>query len=192
MLVALVMFYLWHTRGRDPEGRKTAVARYRPPEKMAPTMIGSLIDEGVHDRDITAGIISLAEQGFIQLVRHEEPKLQVFNSVDYELKLNKSISEIATEIEKGVAEIIFNQEAAVGGSVRGSELKEDASVAKGIKQIKKDINKRMVEAGYFTKNPRKVSGRYTATAAVVAEAGSLGNWPLFLLVVAGLLMVLLT
>ncbi len=158
--IFFLMVYLWYTRGRDPEGRGTIMARYTPPEEMKPTMIGSLIDEKVHDKDITAGIIYLAKHGYLRLRRLEGTKLMVFNTVDYELTLEEDVESIPTETEKDIAEIIFGSEAEAGKTVNISDLKDDTSVAKKIKNLKDDVYKRMVERELFAKNPRKVIGWY--------------------------------
>src|SRR5207244_7705573 len=60
------MFWLWWTRGRDPRLRPIA-AQYEPPDKLTPSEVGTLIDNSVDMRDITAAIVDLAVRGFITI-----------------------------------------------------------------------------------------------------------------------------
>jgi hypothetical protein len=43
-------------RGRDLPGRGTIVVNYEPPDKLSPAEVGTLIDERVDQRDISAVI----------------------------------------------------------------------------------------------------------------------------------------
>jgi len=56
LLVLLGMYTLWSKVGRDPEARPVAV-RYDPPKGLTPAEAGTLLDESVDMRDITATIV---------------------------------------------------------------------------------------------------------------------------------------
>ena len=58
----VLMFWRWWTRGRDPRLRPIA-AQYEPPEQLTPGEVGTLIDNSVDMRDITASIVDLAVRG---------------------------------------------------------------------------------------------------------------------------------
>jgi uncharacterized membrane protein YgcG len=61
-----VMGLLWVTRGRDPKpGPITTL--YEPPQDMSPGEAGTLIDDRVDMRDITATIVDLAVRGLIRI-----------------------------------------------------------------------------------------------------------------------------
>ena len=70
-----VLFYLWRTRGRDPAGRGTIIARFDAPDKLNPAEIGTIIDEKVHNKDITAEIINLAVKGYLKITCIKKDKL---------------------------------------------------------------------------------------------------------------------
>ena len=65
------MFRLWWTKGRDPRLRPIA-AQYEPPDKLTPGEVGTLIDNSVDMRDITASIVDLAVRGYLVI---EEKKV---------------------------------------------------------------------------------------------------------------------
>lgn len=156
-VVFFVMFYLWRRFGRDPELR-SITAHYEPPEDMLPTLVGALVNESVDNHDITAGIIYLAQQGFLTLKRKEETKLMFFDSVDYELTLEKSPEDAPSDMLQDILGMLFGISASAGDVVTVSELKGDTSVAKKIKALKKDIYKEMVNRNLFVSNPRKRIG----------------------------------
>src|SRR6185312_14046309 len=54
---------LWYARGRDEPGRGNIVVQYLPPDDLTPDKIGTLIDERVDLRDLTATFIDLAVRG---------------------------------------------------------------------------------------------------------------------------------
>lgn len=152
-VVFFVMLYLWRRFGRDPELR-SITARYEPPEDMLPTLVGAHVDESVDNHDITAGIIYLAQKGFLTLKRKEETKLMFFDSVDYELTLKKTPQDAPSDTLQDILGMLFGVSATAGDVVTVSELKDDTSVAKKIKTLKKDVYKEMVDRNLFVSNPR--------------------------------------
>ena len=57
----------WFYRGRDLPGRGTIVVNYEPPDGLSPAEVGTLIDERVDLRDISAVIIDLAARGYLNI-----------------------------------------------------------------------------------------------------------------------------
>jgi uncharacterized membrane protein YgcG len=72
--VLLLMLGLWYTRGRDPRHRPIA-PQYAPPEGLSPAEVGTLVDNSPDLRDITATLVDLAVQGYLQIQEQEERKL---------------------------------------------------------------------------------------------------------------------
>src|SRR5262250_3075966 len=68
------MFWLWWTRGRDPRLRPIA-AQYQPPDQLTPSEVGTLIDNSVDMRDITAAIVDLAVRGYITIEERSESRM---------------------------------------------------------------------------------------------------------------------
>src|SRR5207253_6988944 len=93
MFTFVGMFYLWWTRGRDPRLRPIA-AQYEPPDQMTPGEAGTLVDESVDMRDITASLVDLAVRGYITIYERNEERVHgLFHSTEYHFALNKDRSE---------------------------------------------------------------------------------------------------
>jgi uncharacterized membrane protein len=72
--VLLLMFNLWRRLGRDPEELPIAV-QYEPPAGLTPAEAGTLIDNRVDMRDITATIVDLAVGGHLTIEDREKRAL---------------------------------------------------------------------------------------------------------------------
>ncbi len=72
--VFALMFWLWWTRGRDPRLRPLTV-QYEPPDQLTPGEVGTLIDNSVDMRDITASIVDLAVRGFLVIEQQTKDHL---------------------------------------------------------------------------------------------------------------------
>ena len=60
-------FLSWFFRGRDLPGTGTIVVNYEAPDGLRPAEVGTLIDEKVDLRDISATIIDLAVRGYLRI-----------------------------------------------------------------------------------------------------------------------------
>jgi len=74
IVVLVGMLALWRSRGRDPERRPIAV-QYEPPAGFSPAEAGTLTDEKVDMRDITATLVDLAVRGLLRIEQKEESAL---------------------------------------------------------------------------------------------------------------------
>jgi hypothetical protein len=95
VLVLGIMYWLWFTRGRDPRTAPIAV-QYEPPDGLTPGEAGTLVDDNVAMRDITATIVDLAVRGY--LVIEEKDKSQMMGLVsnkDYIFHMKKNLAEWA-------------------------------------------------------------------------------------------------
>lgn len=108
LAVFIILFYLWYTRGRDPAGRGTIIAQFEAPDKLTPAEIGTIMDEKVQNKDITAEIINLAVRGYLKITRLEKDKL-FFKSTDYLLEKLKEESDLENEYEKILLEGLFKK-----------------------------------------------------------------------------------
>lgn len=127
-----VLFYLWRTRGRDPAGRGTIIAQFDAPDKLTPAEIGVIINEKVHNKDITAEIINLAVKGYLKITRIEKDKL-FFKSTDYLLEKLKEENDLENEYERIL----------LGGLFKKKNIK------KSIKDIKKILADKKIESKKF-------------------------------------------
>ena len=66
LLVLLLMTSLWWKLGRDP-ARRTIAVEYDPPEQLTPAEVGTLVDDRVDLKDVTATIVDLARRGYLAI-----------------------------------------------------------------------------------------------------------------------------
>ncbi|MGE5803183.1 MAG: LemA family protein [Gemmatimonadota bacterium] len=72
--VFLLAFLAWRRRGVDPAERPVAV-QYEPPQGITPAEAGTLLDNTVDMRDITATVVDLAVRGDLRIEERQNPKL---------------------------------------------------------------------------------------------------------------------
>jgi uncharacterized membrane protein YgcG len=86
LIGSLYLFYAWRRWGRDPKHVAPEVL-FEPSMGLGPSELGSLVDDQLHRRDITAAIINLAVKGHITIHPREEGT--VFKKTVADLKLVK-------------------------------------------------------------------------------------------------------
>ncbi len=87
------MFWLWYTRGRDPRIGPVAV-QYAPPDGMTPAEAGTLVDDNVAMRDITATIVDLAVRGYLVIEEKEKSQMMgLISSKEYIFHMKKNPAE---------------------------------------------------------------------------------------------------
>lgn len=92
-LIFAVMFWLWWTRGRDPE-RDSITVQYGPPDNLTPGECGTLVDDEASMRDITATLVDLAVKGYLTIEQKEESRmLGLMHDKDYVFHLKKPPAE---------------------------------------------------------------------------------------------------
>jgi uncharacterized membrane protein YgcG len=87
-----IMFWLWWTRGRDPE-RDVVTVQYEPPDKLTPAECGTLVDDTVSMRDITATLVDLAVKGYLTIEQSDTHSHFGLHHRDYIFHLKKPQSE---------------------------------------------------------------------------------------------------
>jgi uncharacterized membrane protein len=94
-LVFWAMFYIWWTRGRDPQRQAIAV-QYEPPDKLTPGECGTLVDNEAAMRDITATLVDLAVKGYLTIEEKDESHLLgLSHTKNYLFHLKKPAAEWA-------------------------------------------------------------------------------------------------
>jgi uncharacterized membrane protein len=89
VIVLFVMYWLWWTRGRDPE-RDVVTVQYEPPDKLTPGECGTLVDNEAAMRDITATLVDLAVKGYITIEQKDQTgMLGLTHHHDYVFHLKK-------------------------------------------------------------------------------------------------------
>lgn len=153
---------LWYARGRDEPGRGTIVVEYLPPGDLAPAEIGTLIDERVDLRDLTATIIDLAVRGYLT-IREIKKEGWLTSSADYEFKKKKGPGDLKP-FEKALYEKLFSS----GDQVLLSDLKEKFYTA--IPKARKHLYSALAKQKYFDGNPDSVRTTFFALGLLATLA----------------------
>ncbi|PIZ85218.1 hypothetical protein COX95_04835, partial [bacterium CG_4_10_14_0_2_um_filter_33_32] len=177
ILVFIILFYVWFTRGRDPEGRKTIVPQYDPPDNLTPAEIGAIWDETVDNKDISANIVNLAVRGYIKIKKTE--KGIILKSDDYMLQRLKRDQEKNLE---GFDQKLINSLFFADDTVILSKLKDKFS--KELEAVKDSLYKDITAKGYFPKNSDKLRKKYTGIGIFIFAA------PLFIIELIGITAIL--
>lgn len=169
-IVFIVMFFIWRKYGKDPKGLSTIIAEYEPPLNMKPTLVGSLVDERPDNRDITAGLVYLAEQGFLRIKRLEKDSF--LGGVDYELELVKNEIDILEKTEQNILKLFFGDISEINTTKKISSLKRDTSFTVKAKKIIKDLYQEMKDRGFFVNNLYNVQYKYVGIPLILILFGS--------------------
>jgi uncharacterized membrane protein YgcG len=175
-LAFFLMFRLWWLRGRDPRLRPIA-ARYEPPDQLSPGEVGTLIDNSVDMRDITASIVDLAVRGFVIIEQQtKDHLLGLTHSKEYLFHLKKPQAEwsILKAHEQQLLAGLFTTGNA-GDTVSLADLQN--RFYKNIPSIKDQIFASLVGKGYYARRPDSVRSNYIVfgfIAGFILIAG--GNW----------------
>ncbi|OGY92677.1 MAG: hypothetical protein A3B31_00445 [Candidatus Komeilibacteria bacterium RIFCSPLOWO2_01_FULL_53_11] len=197
ILTFLIMWFLWHTRGRDPRGRGTIIAEYDPPEGLTPAEVGTVYDEQAENKDIAGDLIYLAIRGYLKIRQETTPKLGK-DKKDYIFYRLRPADESLPDFDRELMRALFEThgtattEAGALKEVRLSALKDKFS--KDLQKVKGLIYGAVVSRGYFTKKPEWVRSIYLGIASmiwiviyVVSEIGGLigGVWSRPTIIVVG-------
>ena len=194
IFVLIVMFLIWRKYGKDPKGLSTIVAEYEPPQNMKPTLVGSLVDGKVDPRDITAGIIYLAEQGFLKISRLE--KKWLLGNTDYELELLRNDIVQLEQTDKAIFNLFFDNDLTIGKKKKISEFKYDRFFPIIVKEITKDIYQDLTDKGFYETNPMKAKTPYLVIVPIVLFIGfrffaiNLGALGVFSIILSGIIIII--
>ncbi len=158
----------WYKYGRDPKVGGPVTAWFDPPKTatgrpLTPAETGTLIDETVQQRDISAMIVDLARRGYLQI---EEKKKK-----DFYLRKKKEFTGDRTlqSFEKNLLTGIFGQKAEV--RIKDEHLSTD------VEKVKAELYEKLVEEKFFPKNPQSIRNFYILITVLALMTF---NLPLFL------------
>jgi hypothetical protein len=154
----LLAFAVWRRRGRDPRRLPVAV-QYDPPQGFTPGEAGTLLDNTVDMRDITATLVDLAVRGYLRIEETDDRMLfGLIGGREYVLhRLEPAAPErpLAPH-EQGVYDGVF---ASRGTSVKLPEL-ENHFYSK-LPGIRTDLFDRLLGKGLYHARPDRVRARWT-------------------------------
>lgn len=176
LLAPLLAFaWLWrrYTRfGRDPVGRGSIVVRYEPPAGATPGEIGTVVDERVDMRDITATLVDLAVRGHLEIsIESREILFGLFDkeAIVFIRRQGEDVSSLLPH-ERLVLDGVF----ASGDRVELSDLKNE--FYKSIPGIRDALQERMVEQGWFRGKATSIRRRYAVGGVLVGGLVLLAGW----------------
>ena len=167
VITFFLMFWLWYTRGRDPRLRPIA-AQYNPPDNLTPGEVGTLVDNSVDMRDITASIVDLAVRGFLVIEQqNKDHLLGLTHSKEYIFHLKKPQAEW-TALQP-------HEQTLLGGFFPSGNAGDTVSLAdlqnrfyQNIPEIKNRIFASLLGRGYYLHRPDTVRAAYIGAAIVAA------------------------
>ncbi|HEX9763810.1 MAG TPA: DUF2207 domain-containing protein [Candidatus Acidoferrales bacterium] len=178
-----LMFWLWHTRGRDPALGSIA-AQYEPPAGLTPAEVGTLIDNTPDMRDITATLVDLAVRGYLYIDETETEKLLgLWTGRDYAFELRKPVNDWqelkphertllnGLFFDTSIVELLLGTKSAATSRpalprVSLSELEN--KFYKKLPGIRDAIYAQLLQRGYYDHRPDKVQKTYLGIAGVLA------------------------
>ncbi len=159
---------LWYAQGRDVPGRGTIVVEYQPPDDLGPAEVGTLIDEKVDMRDLSATIIDLAVRGYLTIEEVTEEGW-LTSSTDYKFTRLKE-DEGLKLYERALFDKLFSGDKK---TVRLSELKQKFYTA--IPKARDHLYRACSARKYFDGSPDTVRTHFLLFG-LVAAGGSRVAW----------------
>jgi uncharacterized membrane protein YgcG len=104
---------------------RPVIPQYEPYPGVKPMYAGLLIDGNLDHRDITAGIVYLAEQGFLKIKHTEQKVLFLFEVDDYEITLVKDPVVLEGLFEHALITLLFPESKVVGTTVSLADMKKN-------------------------------------------------------------------
>ncbi len=155
----------WMLHGRDPKGTIGEVAAWFDPPKthkgercMTPGEVGTLGDETVDMKDISATIVDLARRGYFRI---EERKKGDFYFVK------------TAEFENDARLLVYEQKLLKGmfGAKKTIHIK-DEDLYRTVEEAKKNLYQLTVDDGLFAENPQSIRTFYSVIAGIALFTGN--------------------
>jgi hypothetical protein len=164
VMVFFLMLWLWYTRGRDPQVGSVAV-QYGPPDGLTPGEVGTLVDDSVDMRDITAGIVDLAVKGYLEIEeRKTDHMMGLYSSNEFAFILKKKPTEWkgAKSHELLLLAGLFSN--GIRDRVELAELQNRFYT--NLPGIRSAIFDELVEHGYYAHRPDQTRGVFIGIGVV--------------------------
>lgn len=193
LLPFLLMWLLWfgsrvYVYERFFRKKGPVIAEYEPYPGILPMFTGVLSDGSLDPKDITAGIIYLAEQGYLKIRKTERKLLFLIALDDYELELLKPVDQSAPESAQALLSLIFSGgapgEKVTLSSIKGDRAKQVANQMK-IAEIQKATTNDLVNLGFYerldTARFRSFAIPATLSFIAIAVVALFAFWPALVL-----------
>jgi uncharacterized membrane protein len=176
-LFGILLWRRYRRTGRDPVDVGPVVVRYEPPEGISAGTLGTVVDEKVDQRDITATVVDLAVRGYLAIEIDKDEHLFGLiktETIHFVRQREKSSDELLPH-ERFILDGIFSD----GDRVELSELKN--RFYKKIPEIQNALYDRVIHLGLFDARPTTVRRRTVGfgAAAAVLTIGAGIAWALW-------------
>lgn len=159
-VVFLFCYGFWRRRGRDHGDPGSIAVQYDAPDGLSPGEVGTLLDQKVDGRDISATIVDLAVRGFLVIERKPAPRARAADEITFRRGDAKAP---LRPHEALVLDRIF----AAGDPAPMDEMTTFHTV---IPKLQQSLYEGLSRQGYFDGNPRTVRGRFAALATLLTVA----------------------
>lgn len=166
VITFIVMFLLWRWRGRDPDPGESVAPMYAPPAGMTAAEVGTLIDDSLDPRDISATLVELAVLGFIKIEDQTTPGL-LHSHHDWMFHLTKLRSEWQSlqPHQRAMMSKIFG---ASSETCMLSDLRNSFYTV--LPMLKQDVMYALKQRGLYQVDPEAAGGYSILGAAIVVGA----------------------
>ena len=145
--LVLVLFPVWLWKGRDPKGHKVDVL-FEPPDGLSATACGSLLDDRVDVKDVSAGLITLAVRGYLTI---DAKEAGLFGNRDSTIKLTgKQDDGNLPEFEA----LLLKKLRQGGAEISKADL--TTYVGTNIGDLQREAYQSLVKRGYYRTAPNEV------------------------------------
>ena len=157
------IIYRWIRYGRDPKGTVGVTTAWFDPPKtqdqrrfLTPGEVGTLGDETVDMKDISASIVDLARRGYLIIDERKKGDFYLIKSKNVDSSLLTYEKTILTKFFSGNEEIRI----------------KDEKLASEVEQIKNEMYEQVVEDKLFDKNPQTTRTIYYVIAGIALFTGN--------------------
>lgn len=174
--VGIFAFALYRYKTKFQTGN-AIIPQYEPYAGVKPMYVGLLFDKRLDPRDITAGIVYLAQHGVLKIKKIEKKVLFFFEVDDYEITFLSKQAADAVEIgefEKRLLKLLFKYQMTEGTITTLSDLQSQGNQRENykiIQKLKSDLHKDLQEQGFYTRFSMELSvGKFLYWMYVVCFA----------------------
>lgn len=147
----LGLLYVWQTRIREPLASPPPDIVTAPPGDLPAGLVGSLVDEEVHPRDLAATVMDLGRRGIIRISEDGQgPETPFGGRARYGIELQQPI-QTAAPFEQVVLRSVFRQGAGVGATASFNDLRPLFGAYR--EEIQQAIDAELVQRGLYAELP---------------------------------------
>lgn len=148
--------------------KEPVTVEFSPPDRLAPGLVGTIIDERADPVDVTATIVDLAVRGYLRI--EELPGEGRWQSTDYKLVLLKSDTSELEVYEQRLMAHLFSTAPEVTVSSLARKFRTQLA------EVQSDLYRAVVDRGWFRRRPDTVRARWQMIGVLVVAAGIGAVW----------------